>query len=174
MHNSPLHLTQFAQKLPNREISSRIERVYWLAFLRQTVSIQKNLYEGDTMKKFLSVLIASVFAASASMPVYAADTATAPAAAKSADTADSAKTKKPRRHWCKATQQFQTAPCPKKPRKHWCRTTQQYQSEPCPHVRKKWCITTQQFQTAPCPKKGKKAPEAAKGAASAPAASDKK
>ena len=87
------------------------------------------------MKKFLSVLIASAFAASASMPVYAADTATAPAAAKSADTTDAAKTKKPRRHWCK---------------------------------------TTQQFQTAPCPKKGKKAPEAGKDAASAPAASDKK
>ncbi len=120
------------------------------------------------MKKFLSVLVASAFAASVSLSAYAADPASAPAAtdAKPADTGK----KKVRRHWCKTTQQFQTAPCPKKPRRHWCRTTQQFQTAPCPHKRRKWCITTQQFQTAPCPKKGKKAPEAA----SAPAAAEKK
>lgn len=119
------------------------------------------------MNKFLSVLIASAFAASVSLHAYAAEPASTPAAAA---TAEQAKTKKPRRHWCKATQQFQTAPCPKKARKHWCRTTQQFQTAPCPHVRKKWCITTQQFQTTPCPKKG----AAKKDAASAPAAIDKK
>lgn len=110
------------------------------------------------MKKFLSILFASLFAATISLHAYAADSASAPAAA-----ADQAKTKKPRRHWCKATQQFQTAPCPKKPRRHWCRTTQQFQTTPCPHQRKKWCITTQQFQTAPCPKakKGSASPASA-------------
>ncbi len=129
----------------------------------ETIQIRGGVY----MKRFISVLVASFFAATLFLPAaYAAESASAPAAAKAE------KVKKPRRHWCKTTQQFQTAPCPKKARRHWCRTTQQFQTTPCPHKRKKWCITTQQFQTAPCPKAKKGS--AAKSPASAPAAAEKK
>ncbi len=128
---------------------------------------------GVYMKRFISVLVASLFAATLSLhAAYAAESASAPAAAADQAKADQSKTKKPRRHWCKSTQQFQTEPCPKKARRHWCRTTQQFQTTPCPHKRKKWCISTQQFQTEPCPKAKKGAKE--KSPASAPAAVEKK